>query len=119
MREDDVQMFGPIKPAVVNLVYGATVATDCSLGNHFRLTATGNFTLSNVSNPTDGQRLLWEILQDGTGNRLISLDTNFTVPSNLPAIILSTSPNVSDMLSGIYNSALGKVVITGFGKEYF
>lgn len=118
MRVDDVQMYGPIKPAVVNLSYAATVTTDASTGNHFRVTVTGNFTLGNPSSPTDGQHCVWEITQDATGSQIMTLGTTFTVPNNLPAVVLTTTPNHVSMISAKYNGALSKWVVTGFLQDY-
>jgi len=40
-------------------------------------TLTNDFTLSNPTGAVDGQRIIWELIQDGTGSRLITLDTKF------------------------------------------
>jgi len=118
MRADDIQMNGPIKPAVITLTDAATIATDASKGNHFRVTLGGNRTLGNPSNPTDGQRMIWEFLQDGTGNRTITLDTKFSVPGNMAAVTLTTVANHWDMIGVIYNSSLDKFIVTGFMNDY-
>lgn len=109
---------GSILPTVKNLVDAATIATDASLGNHFRVTLGGNRTLGNPTNPVDGQRIIWEITQDGTGSRTITLDVAFVVPSNVPPVVLSLGAGKTDMLGAIYNSGIAKWVVTGFIKEY-
>lgn len=44
------------------LTDGATIATDASLGNHFRVTAmAGDRTFSVPTNPTDSQKILYEL----------------------------------------------------------
>lgn len=109
---------GSILPAVKALVDAATVATDASLGNHFRVTLGGDRTLGNPSNAVDGQRLIWEITQDGTGNRILTLDTKFVIPSNIPDVILSLGAGKTDMIGVVYNVSLDKSIVTGFLKEY-
>jgi hypothetical protein len=109
---------GSILPAVVNLVDANPIATDAALGNHYRVTITADRTLGNPTNATDGQRLIWEIAQDGIGGWAITLDTKFVIPDNLPDIILATLPGKYSMIGAIYNLALDKFVITGFAKEY-
>jgi hypothetical protein len=109
---------GSILPAVANLADAATIVTDASLGNHFRVTLGGNRTLGNVTTPVDGQRFIWEFLQDGSGNRTITLDSKFVVPNNVPPVILTLTPNRWSLLAGIYNSILDKVIITGFLQDY-
>jgi hypothetical protein len=95
-----------------------TVATDASLSNSFTLTATQTFTLSNPTNATDGQRVIWRIKQDGTGSRLISLDTNFRLGADITVVTLSTGANKVDYLGAIYNSTDGKWDVIAFIKGY-
>jgi hypothetical protein len=118
MRADNIAMSGSITPAVVTLVDATSVQTDCSKGNHFRVTIAGNRTLQNPSNLVDGQRLVWEIQQDGTGGRTITLDTLFSTPNNVPSVILTTTPNQWSLIAAIYNGSINKVVVTGFLQQY-
>jgi len=109
---------GSILPAVKVLVDAATIATDASLANHFRVTVGGDRTLGNPSNAVDGQRIIWEITQDATGNRLLTLDSKFSIPSNMPDVILSLGAGKTDMIGVVYNATLDRFIITGFMKEY-
>lgn len=103
---------------VVGLTDAATVATDASLGNHFRVTLGGNRTLGNPTNPTDGQKCTWEIIQDGTGSRTITLDTKFAFGTDITSITLTTTLNKRDFLGCIYNSAADKWFVVSFIKGY-
>jgi hypothetical protein len=109
---------GAIVPAVVTLGYAVTIATDARTGNHFRCTLTGDATLGNPTDAHDGQRIVWEFTQDGTGNRVLTLDSKFSIPSNMPDVILSLGAGVTDAIGVLYNSVLDKFVVTGFMKEY-
>lgn len=104
-------------PPVV-LTDAATIATDASLGNHFRVTLGGNRTLGNPTNPTDGQRVIWELIQDGSGTRTIALDTAFALGTDLTAVTLSTAINKRDFLGAIYNSTAVKWYVTSFIKGF-
>lgn len=104
--------------APVALTDAATVATDASLGDHFRVTLGGNRTLGNPTNAVDGQRLLWEIIQDGTGSRTITLDTKFALGTDLTAVTLTTTASKRDFLGAFYNSATDKFYVTAFVKGY-
>lgn len=53
----------------VIVAFSATPTFDCSLGDTFEITLTGNVTSSTISNAVAGQRLLFCIIQDGTGGR--------------------------------------------------
>lgn len=105
-------------PAPVALTDAATIATDASLGNHFRVTLGGNRTLGNPTNLTDGQKLLWELIQDGTGSRTITLGSNFALGTDLPAITLTTTASKRDFLGGIYNSTAGKIYVTSLVRGF-
>jgi|SRR5690242_1051242 hypothetical protein len=105
-------------PAPVDLTPGATVATDASLGTHFRLTPAQNFTLSNPTGMIDGQRCLWEILQDATGGRVLTLGNAFIFGADITSIVLSTAANKTDLIGAIYNATKGKWLVTAFTKGF-
>lgn len=109
-----------ISPAPVpqTLTDAATIATDASLGNHFRVTLGGNRTLGNPTNSVDGQKVTWELIQDGTGSRTITLGSNFALGTTISAITLTTTASKRDFLGAIYNAAAGKWFIVAFSKGY-
>ncbi len=102
----------------VSLTDAATIAVDASLGNRFRVTLGGNRTLGNPSNPSDGQQLIFELIQDATGGRTLSLDTAFALGTDITAVTLSIAANKRDFLTAIYNSTSAKWYIVGFVKGY-
>jgi len=107
-----------ITERVVALVDGASVAVDASSGSVFDLTATQNFTLSNPTNPTSGQKAVFRIEQGGAGSFVITLDTKFRVPTDLTGFLLSTAAGTHDILGFIYNLADDKWDMTGITKGY-
>ncbi len=107
-----------VTSAVVALSDAATIATDASLGNHGRVTLGGNRTLGNPTNPTDGQKFTWELIQDGTGTRTITLDSQFALGTDITAVTLTTTINKRDFLTAIYNSTATKWYVVGFVKGY-
>lgn len=110
-----------IASAPQTLTDAATIATDASLGNRFRVTLGGNRTLGAPTNPTDGQQVVWEIIQDGTGSRTLSLDTGtggFVFGTDIASITLTTTASKRDFLTAIYNSTANKWYVVGFVKGY-
>jgi len=105
-------------PAPVGLTDGATIATDASTGNYFRVTLAGNRTLSNPTGMVDGQRVLWEIAQDGTGSRTLTLGTKFAFGSDITTAVLSTAAGKKDLLGAIYNQTADKWYVVAFVKGY-
>ena len=102
----------------VPLTDAATIATDASQSNHFRVTLGGNRTLGNPTNPTDGQKIMWELIQDATGSRTITLDTNFAFGTDITSVTLTTTANKRDFLGAVYNSTAGKWYVIAFTKGY-
>lgn len=111
-------VIGLVPWAPVALTDAATIATDASLGTHFRVTLAGNRTLGNPTNPIDGQRCVWELIQDGTGSRTITLGSNFALGTSIATVTLTTTASKRDFLGAIYNSTAGKWYITAFSKGY-
>jgi hypothetical protein len=108
----------PVTLGVVALTDAATIATDASLANHFRVTLGGNRTLGNPTNPTNGQKVVWELIQDATGSRTITLDTNFALGTDISSVTLTTTASKRDFLGAVYNSTSGKWYVIAFVKGY-
>ena len=94
----------------MSLSYAATVNTDASLGATFEIGAlTGNLTLANPTNPTDGQVVSWIIPQDSTGGRTITLGSKFAVPSSATTpLAWSTAANAADLFVAKYRLSADK-----------
>lgn len=108
-----------IRPPVT-LTDAATIATDASLSNHFRvtLTATGR-TLGNPTNLTNGQKLIYEVIQDATGSRTITTyGSKFAFGTDVTQPTLTTTANKRDFLGFIYNSAADKLYCAAVAKGY-
>jgi hypothetical protein len=99
------------------LTDAATILTDASLGDTFYVVLGGNRTLGSPSNPTNGQRAVWRIIQDGTGGRTLAL-VGFRLPDDIPTLSLSTSPNYYDYIAAIYNGVAGVWDIVSIVRRY-
>lgn len=102
----------------VNLTDGATINTNAALGNHFRVTLGGNRTLANPTNAADGQRILFEITQDGTGSRTLTLGNKFAFGADITELTLSTAAGKKDFVGVQYNSSADKFYIIAVAKGY-
>lgn len=97
------------------LTYGATINTDCSKGNVFTVTLTGNATLATPTNMQAGATYQWIIKQDATGGRTLSYGTAFWWANKTPPT-LSTGANAQDIITAIYDGTkLNAVLSTNFG----
>jgi len=62
----------------VQYAYAASVQVDCNPYNVIAISAlTGNLTLNIPLNPMQGMRLVFIILQDGTGGRTVAFNAAF------------------------------------------
>ncbi|MET8951975.1 hypothetical protein ACWEO4_29590 [Streptomyces sp. NPDC004393] len=95
-------------PAPVTLTDVSTIATDASQGNLFRVTLGGNRTLGTSTNPTDGQVATWELVQDATDSRTLTLGSAFGLGSAVASVTLTTTANKRDSLTAICNAAKSK-----------
>lgn len=100
------------------LADGASIATNAALGTYFRVTLGGNRTLANPTNPTDGQRIMWELIQDGTGGRTITLDTAFALGTAINVVTLNGVAGKRDFLGVVYNAATGLFYVIAFTGGY-
>lgn len=94
-----------ITAGVVALTDGTTISVDTSQGSHFRVVIAGNRTLANPTNPTDGQKVTFEIIQDATGSRTLSYGTAYAFSTDIPQPTLTTTPNKRDILGFVYNAS--------------
>ncbi|WP_137815076.1 hypothetical protein [Gandjariella thermophila] len=102
----------------VTLTDAPVITTDASLSNHFRVTLGGNRLLANPTNATDGQKVIWEIIQDATGNRSLSLDSAFTFGTTIPSFTTTATPNRRDFLGAVYNATTARWYVLAVAKGY-
>lgn len=104
--------------AFQTLTDAATIATDCSTGLNFKVTLGGNRTLGNPTNAVDGQRYVWMLIQDATGSRTLTLDTKFSLGSDISSILLTTTASKRDFITTLYSSSDDKFYIIGFIRGF-
>jgi hypothetical protein len=95
-------------PEPVALTDAATIAIDASLGVVFDVTLGGNRTLGAPTNPTDAQKILLRVRQDGTGSRTLAYNAIFRFSVTCPEPTLSTTAAKLDRLGFEYCAADNK-----------
>jgi hypothetical protein len=98
-----------------SLTDGATINTDASLSNTYRVTLGGNRILANPTNLVDGQDIMWIFTQDGTGGRLLTYGTMFKFFDGGVPPTLSTLAGGKDVLAGIYDGS-DNTIMCGFRR---
>jgi hypothetical protein len=97
-------------------VISNTATTNASQSSLFTLTLTGNTTLATPINGFSGQRILYQLKQDGTGSKLLTLSSGFR--SGPITVTLSTAANTTDYLGVIYNAIDDKWDVLALNKGY-
>lgn len=106
-------------PNIVTLTDAATVATDASLGSHFRVTITANRALGAPTNPTDGQRALWEVTASGGARTLTPAGGagGFAFGSDITALT-ATASGKTDLIGAIYSAPANAWRVVAYVKGY-
>lgn len=106
---------GPlIEPNIALTDNGTTIATNAALGNTFRVAAlTASVTLSNPTNPTDGQVITWEIIQNASAAKTVTVGTAFAFGAEVTGFTISTTLSSHNFLTAIYNSTTTKWYVRG------
>jgi hypothetical protein len=104
----------------VALADGATINTDASLGRHFRVTLGGNRTMAAPTNPTDGQRIVYEIIQPGSGGpwTIATWNAIFVFGTDVPSPTLTATASKRDFVGFVYNSTAAKWYCLAAAKGY-
>lgn len=103
-------MTGPLTAPAFNLTTqqltdAASINWDMSLGGFAYVTLAGNRTLSNPTNVRAGARYTLKVIQDATGNRTMTFDTNFKFSGGTSPTLTNTAGAV-DLLEFIaYDSS--------------
>jgi hypothetical protein len=95
-------------------ISGSSVTTNAALSNYFYVTLshTATTTISNPTNPTDGQNLAYEFTQDSTGSNLVSWGSAFDFGASGSPTISTTAAKV-DIIGFKYSNRLSKWVYLG------
>lgn len=106
-----------VPPATVQLTDAATIVVDATLGERFKVTLTGDHILGNPTGAVDGQMLLFELIQDGTGGQVVTLDTKYNDPNGY-FTGQSTEAGKRDKLGVQYNAAADKFDVLAFAVGF-
>lgn len=112
----NLTLSGRYVAGIDTLTSGTTVASDWSLGNQFRLSLAHNATLSNPTNPADGQMVIYEIIQTAGANTL-ALGAKFNDP-NVYYTGLSAAAGTRSILGVRYNLADDQFDVMAFAAGY-
>lgn len=106
-----------VTSGVVVLAFASTLNINAALGGHWRVVLAGNATVAAPTNPTDGQKITVEPIQDATGGRTLTWNSAFDFGSgSAPAL---SGANKGDLLGFVYSANRGKWLYAGAGPGGF
>jgi hypothetical protein len=103
-----------VAPKVIALTDAATITVNAALGNDFRVTVNGNRAMAKPTNPSDGQKIVFQVTQGTGGSFTITWDSSYEFSSSLPQPTLSSTAGQTDLLGFIYNAAKGTWLLAAF-----
>ena len=106
-----------LAPVLQTVTYSSTPTINWASNDVSRLTLTGDATITN-SGAADGQKMLLEVIQDGTGSRTISFTSETRFGSDITTITLSTAAGKMDRIGLIYNATASKYDVIAFVKGF-
>lgn len=96
----------------------SSVTVDVTNKDVFRLTLQSNVTTMTLTGGADGQRVVLEVIQDGTGSRTITWPSNVRFGTDITSITLTTTASKTDRIGLIYNSTASKYDVVAFVKGF-
>jgi hypothetical protein len=105
---------GAVAPAVVPLTDAGTIAVDASQGNDLRVTIGGNRIAGTPANPSDGQKITFQVTQGTGAPYTLGWGSGYEFSSGLPQPTLSTTAADTDLLCFIYNSSKSAWLLAAF-----
>lgn len=96
---------------VITLTDASTIAVNSALGNNFRVTLTNNRTLGAPSSPVNGQAIVIEVIQDGTGSRTLAYTSGaggYAWGTDLTGCTISSAANSHSFVTFRYNSTIDR-----------
>jgi hypothetical protein len=104
----------------VTLTDASVIATDASLSDYFRVTLGDNRTLGAPTNPTDGQRVMWEIFSNSglrTITPAIGTAGSFKFGSDF-STIPPISNNTTTFIGAVYRASTARWHILSVGSGH-
>ena len=99
---------GTLSNTVVALTFASSIAVNAASGNDFRVTLTSSSgTLANPTSPTDGQEILVQVTQGGSGSYTLAYGSAYDF-GTAGSPTLSTAVGDVDVLTFVYNATKAK-----------
>lgn len=100
-----------------DLTWSPTMLLDASGITTLRVNLQGD-TILNGGTGVDGQKLLLELTQGGTGNHAITLGTKFQFGTDITGIVFSILPGMTDYVGCVYNEPKDKWRVVAYSRGY-
>jgi hypothetical protein len=92
---------GPVRSLVASSYASGTLTLDMSKADTYKITLGANVTAMSITNPTTGQELKLQLLQDATGSRTVTWASNVKLSGG--AVTLTTTAAKTDSFHFVYD----------------
>lgn len=99
----------------ITVVEGPVTTIDSSLGNHQRLTLTGNRAMAAPTNTVDGLPIVLQIRQDASGGRTLTWSSEFVFETGLPPTLAAGAFGI-DLFLMFYDAANNQWLVGHFAS---
>jgi hypothetical protein len=106
-----------IAPVVGSATVSGTATVNWASRDVTKLTLTGSTTITN-SGAVDGQKVILQVIQGGSGSYTISFTSETTFGTSFTSITLSTTVGKMDMIGLVYSAVNSKYNIVSFAAGY-
>ena len=106
-----------VAPVVQTVAYSASPTITWTGKDVSKITLTGNAVITNAG-AVDGQKMILQVIQGGSGNYTISFTSETTFGSSFTSITLSTAVGKMDQIGLIYSAVNSKYNIVSFAAGY-
>jgi len=107
---------GDLPQTPVDITCVPSITIDSSQSAVYRILADQSFTLEAPTNGVDGQRIIIEVQQDGTGSHPMTVGAGLN--AGPVSVVLSSDPDAIDLLGLMYRESTTEWLIISFARGY-
>lgn len=109
-----------LRKSINTSIVSGVVTIDLSLGSHIYITLNENITTMNFNNPSNGQKIILELIQDATGGRTIVWPSSIRFSNDILSthFVPSSASNSKSFFGLIYNEVNLKFDAVAFSRNH-
>lgn len=98
--------------------YASSMSINVAGYDIVRITLTGNISSLDFTGAIDGQKIILELIQDGTGGKTVAFGSSFRFGTDITSVTLTSTAGKKDRIGLIYDGVASKYDIIAVTKGY-